>query len=117
MSNKTARIAKAQHGLLYWGEVSEEHNARIYEDRLAIWRKDGERLTWEELQQVKQMIWGDSIAVEVYPPQYAVKNLRHTRHLWRSDEITQAIQSTCSHPEFDSSRVVSVGSHGYAGLP
>ena len=78
----------------------QEHTIRIYSNRLAISRKDGGWLTWEELQTLKQILWGDEIAIEVYPKASDVVNLRHTRHLWRSLEITAAVKSTCVHLEF-----------------
>jgi len=60
---------------LYW--------VRIYDNRLAIARWDGEVMSWEELQGVKNEIWGeDTIAVEYYPQQDNVVNKRNTRHLW-----------------------------------
>lgn len=76
------RYPVARAGLLC--VLSDEvHWVRVYESRLAIARHDGQRMTWEELQDVKQQVWGDSPAVEFYPPEHAVVNLRHTRHLWR----------------------------------
>ncbi len=78
-----------------------EHRIRIYQNRLAIWRLDGARMTWEELQKVKQAVWGDCVAVEIYPLQADVVNLRHTRHLWSSPLLRGAVNSECRHPEFD----------------
>lgn len=79
---------------------SGDHLIREYENRLAIWRKDGARMTWEELQGVKQAIWGDRVAVEVYPAASDVVNLRHTRHLWSTNEIANLVTESCRHPEF-----------------
>jgi len=90
---------KASVGLIETRTVG-EHNVRVYADRLAIWRKDGERLTWEELQSVKCAAWGDRVAVEVYPAQCDVVNLRHTRHLWTGPRLTEAVAAECTHSEF-----------------
>lgn len=93
-----------------WGDIAAiglletrvlpEHRVRIYADRLAIWRKDGMRLTWEELQSVKQTVWGDRVAIEVFPADADVVNLRHTRHLWSTDILVSAVKSQCRHGEF-----------------
>ena len=90
---------KAAVGLLEMRTLG-EHNVRVYADRLAIWRKDGQRLTWEELQSVKCAVWGDRVAVEVYPAQSNVVNLRHTRHLWSGPRLTEAVEAECKHVEF-----------------
>ena len=91
--------SKASVGLLETRSVG-EHNVRVYADRLAVWRKDGQRLTWEELQAVKVAVWGDRVAVEVYPAQGDVVNLRHTRHLWTGPRIVEAVTTECTHIEF-----------------
>ena len=79
-----------------------EHLIREYPNRLAIWRKDGNRLTWEELQKVKNIVWGDDvIAIEVYPRQVDCINIKHTRHLWTSKEIQETVRINCQHPEFN----------------
>jgi hypothetical protein len=80
---------------------TKDHIVRVYNNRLAIWRKDGHRMTWEELQSVKQELIGDRTAIEVFPAQCNVINLRHTRHLWHSDEIQSIVAETCRHPEFN----------------
>lgn len=90
---------KASVGLIETRTVG-EHNVRVYADRLAIWRKDGKRLTWEELQTVKCAVWGDRVAVEVYPAQCDVVNLRHTRHLWTGSRLAEAVAAECKHVEF-----------------
>ena len=77
-----------------------DHKVRRYENRIAIWRNDGRRLSWEEIQKVKQEVWGDALAIEVYPAECDVVNLRHTRHLWKGDEITNAVNKLCQHREF-----------------
>jgi len=81
--------------------IGSTYKVRIYSDRLAIWRQDGKRLTWEEVQEVKQMVWGNTVAVEVYPVQADVVNERHTRHLWSTISIKEAVAKDCVHPEFE----------------
>lgn len=75
---------------------------REYANRLAISRIDKNRLTWEELQSEKQLLLGDTICIEVFPASDDVVNLRHTRHLWFSDTITECVKSECVHAEFKS---------------
>jgi hypothetical protein len=75
-----------------------DHVVREYSDRLAIWRCDGKRLTWEELQSVKTQVIGDRVAVEVYPADADVVNLRHTRHLWFGPQVDAL---SFKHPEFN----------------
>lgn len=42
-----------------------------------------DKITWDELQQIKSDIGhGNSLAVEVYPPDYDVVNVANMRHLW-----------------------------------
>jgi hypothetical protein len=42
------------------------------------------KLTWDELQYFKDIVWGkDAIAIEVYPPSGEVVNFGNFRHLWR----------------------------------
>lgn len=77
-----------------------DHKVRLYPNRIAIWRKDGAAQTWDELQHIKEMVWGDRVAIEVYPPAGEVVNLKNTRHLWSSDEIHRAVRSSCVHTEF-----------------
>ena len=76
------------------------HYVRRYPDRLAVSRFDNGRLAWNELQAVKEALWGDEIAVEIYPAAEDVVNLRHTRHLWRSEQLTDAVLALAPHPEF-----------------
>jgi len=91
---------KAEVGLIETQNIGSTHKVRVYSDRLAIWRQDGHRLTWEGIQEVKQMVWGNTVAVEVYPAQADVVNERHTRHLWSTNSITDAVAKDCVHPEF-----------------
>lgn len=79
----------------------EEHYVRVYSNRISIWRKDGERLSWEEVQKIKCEVIGDTIAIEVYPADIEVVNLRHTRHLWFGEEITKTVFLECHHEEFN----------------
>lgn len=81
------------------------HNIRVYANRLAIWRKDGQWLTWEELQAVKQAVWGDRVAVEIYPAQGDVVNLRNTRHLWSTPELEAMVKRECVHVEFANNQI------------
>jgi len=90
----------AHIGLISTHELP-DHFVREYSDRLAIWRRDGARLGWEEIQAVKCLIWGDRTAVEVYPPPASCVNLRHTRHLWWSPSLEASVREHCRHPEFD----------------
>jgi hypothetical protein len=90
--------ARASVGLLKT-HCLEAHVVREYANRLAIQRHDGERMTWEELQAVKCAIWGDRMAIEVYPAASVAVGLRHTRHLWWSPDLELAAVSGCRHPE------------------
>lgn len=80
-----------------------EHKVRVYKNRLAIWRHDGERLMWDELQLVKNIILGNhAVAIEIYPEQNKVINIKNTRHLWiLDDDTTDEILRQCKHPEFE----------------
>ena len=91
---------RAEVGLIETRTIGSIFMARVYNDRLAIWRQDGNRLTWEEVQEVKQMIWGNLVAVEVYPAEPDVINERHTRHVWTSRAIRDVVNEECAHPEF-----------------
>ena len=57
-------------------------------------------MSWEELQRVKEKLWGDRVAIEVYPSEDAAVNLRHTRHLWWSPTLEREVLAECQHPEF-----------------
>lgn len=91
---------KSSVGLLQIKHL-EEHYVRVYSNRISIWRKDGERLSWEEVQKIKCEVIGDTIAIEVYPADIEVVNLRHTRHLWFGEEITKTVFLECHHEEFN----------------
>lgn len=77
------------------------HQVREYDNRLAISRHDGRQLTWDELQAVKRRVWGDILAIELYPVELETANERNTRHLWRvSSDLEHKIRAVCTHPEF-----------------
>lgn len=41
-------------------------------------------ISWEELQQVKNVVWGEqAVAVEIFPDQEKVVNSGNYRHLWK----------------------------------
>jgi len=91
---------------------SGDYGVRVYVDRLAIYRLDGERLTWEEVQRVKTEFWGDKAAIEVYPADAEVINLRHTRHLWSTTDIEDTVNLCCVHPEFHNEVMMSDSDKG-----
>lgn len=73
---------------------------RFYADRIAVQSRNDLAISWEQLQEVKNKALGnDTIAIEVFPPESKVVNLRNTRHLWfspRVDDLAQWLR----HPEF-----------------
>jgi hypothetical protein len=79
-----------------------DYVVREYRNRLAISRDDTGRLTWEEVQFVKSLIWGSkTYAVEIYPPDADVVNTRHTRHIWRLPALAELqVRGSCTHEEF-----------------
>ncbi|HUU53145.1 MAG TPA: hypothetical protein VMW44_00725 [Candidatus Bathyarchaeia archaeon] len=79
---------------------------RLYKNRAAIWRKDGGKLSWDELQDAKQCLIGDQVAIEVYPSKKDVVNKKNTRHLWFSKEISDIVKAKCIHPEFDNGGLI-----------
>lgn len=73
---------------------------RFYSDRIAIQSWNDVAISWEQLQDVKNKALGsDAIAIEIFPVDSAVVNLRNTRHLWFSPEISDMV-ARCRHPEF-----------------
>lgn len=90
---------RAEAGMIRTAETP-LHFIRVYANRIAVSRHDGGRLTWEELQAVKQQMLGDRTCIEIYPAASNVVNLRHTRHLWWSQEISLAVKAIPEHPEF-----------------
>ena len=58
---------------------------RLHEKKwLQVWRKNGEDgITWDELQEIKNVALGEEvIAIEIYPAQSQLVNLKNVRHLW-----------------------------------
>lgn len=102
MTPRKAWRAKAADGLIETRTL-DDHYVRVYWNRLAIWRKNGKRMGWEELQKVKQQIWGDKIAIEIYPAQTDVVNLAYTRHLWHTPLLQTVVKKVCLHKEFEKS--------------
>ena len=50
----------------------------------AVVNHGGQALTWEQLQEIKNLLWGRAArAIEVYPAQSDVVNNAPCRHLWR----------------------------------
>lgn len=78
----------------------QEYRVRVYDTRLAIHAVPDRVMSWEEIQAVKEEVWGDCMAVEVYPPKNEVVNFRHTRHLWSAPGVESMIRHHCIHPEF-----------------
>ena len=49
-----------------------------------LWVIHDGRITWDQLQTIKNSIWGeDARAIEVYPAQKDLVNSLDCRHLWR----------------------------------
>ena len=72
---------------------------RRYPNRIAVQSAHEEPISWEDLQKVKREILGDVVAVEIFPKESEVVNLRNTRHLWFG-ECLDNITTTFTHPEF-----------------
>jgi hypothetical protein len=50
--------------------------------------KFGKAITWDELQWIKRQIgYGDRCAVEIFPPDHLIINVRNMRHLWILPEV------------------------------
>ncbi len=46
-------------------------------------------LTWDELQKIKNLVWGEqACAIEIYPPQPELVNGGNYRHLWKLEKAT-----------------------------
>lgn len=90
----TSRYPPAGIGLLRAHEVFLPRRAYIvleYAERLAIRSVDGREITeWWDLQMIKQTVWGDRFAIEIFPPMSAVIDKTPTRHLWSSHAVEQA---------------------------
>lgn len=53
-----------------------------------LWVMHDGTITWDQLQEIKNLIWGDSArAIEVYPANKDVINSVPCRHLWRLGEM------------------------------
>lgn len=51
-------------------------------DRLEVLHNG--RMTWDELQDLKNAVWGEkALAIEIYPPKSELVNTGNYRHLWR----------------------------------
>lgn len=49
-----------------------------------LWVEHDGHLGWDDLQEIKNAVWGtEARAIEVYPAQASVVNNRQMRHLWR----------------------------------
>ena len=92
---------RANIGLIKKHELP-QHYVREYANRIAVWRKDGKNQTWEELQAVKNQILGaDTVAIEIYPEEKSVVNIKPTRHLWLLPPLLlQGVMEECTHIEF-----------------
>lgn len=52
-----------------------------------LWVEHETPITWDELQAIKNWVWGENArAIEVYPAQSDVVNNAPMRHLWRLGE-------------------------------
>ena len=90
---------KANVGLMRIDKI-DGFAVRFYADRIAIQSRNDVVISWEQLQAVKNKALGiDAVAIEIFPPDSEVVNLRNTRHLWFSPEISSVV-SWCRHPEF-----------------
>lgn len=51
---------------------------------LQIWKSDGsDGISWDELQLVKNKVFGqESWAIEIFPAESELVNMRNVRHLW-----------------------------------
>lgn len=69
-------------------EFNESNTIRLSVNRtemMANGRWD-DKLTWDELQEIKRQLgYGDSYAIEVYPKDKDVVNVANMRHLWVLD--------------------------------
>lgn len=80
-------------------EHVDEYTVRIYPNRIAIQSEKDDAISWEILQAVKSKILGDVMAIEIFPPNIEVVNLRNTRHLWYGDCLKD-LTKTFTHAEF-----------------
>lgn len=80
-------------------EHVDEYSVRIYPNRIAIQSEKEDAISWETLQAIKCKIIGDAIAIEIFPANADVVNLRNTRHIWYG-ECLKDLTKTFTHPEF-----------------
>lgn len=80
-------------------EHVDEYSVRIYPNRIAIQSEEEDAISWETLQAIKTKILGDVMAIEIFPPNSEVVNLKNTRHLWYS-ECLKDLTKTFTHAEF-----------------
>ena len=92
-------IEKARAGQLRAERIG-DYVIRVYADRIAIQRHSNEPISWEILQDIKKQVVGDVVAVEIFPIDSAVINLRNTRHLWFGPGVN-SITEMCKHAEFE----------------
>lgn len=73
------------HKITEW--FVESHRVLVDETMGHLWVEHDGTLTWDELQKIKNEIWGsETKAIEVYPPQSLLVNNKTIRHLWRLGE-------------------------------
>lgn len=76
-----------------------EYSVRIYPNRIAIQSDKPDAISWETLQAIKSEVLGDVMAIEIFPHNSQVVNLKNTRHLWFSEDLKD-LTKTFTHPEF-----------------
>lgn len=61
---------------------------RVTNDWLRVWKEDfTDGITWDDLQMVKNKIFGEErTAIEIFPPESQLINVRNVRHLWLMPE-------------------------------
>lgn len=90
-TNIVKRYPPAGVGLVRAHEVTISSAGRTYvvleyQDKLAV-RYPKPITNFWDLMKVKEAIWGNRFAVEVFPPMEECIDLAHTRHLWGGDEV------------------------------
>ena len=58
---------------------------------LQVWKRDGtDGISWDELQSMKNRVFGkDATAIEIFPAEDQLVNLKNIRHLWLVPPDTQ----------------------------
>ena len=72
----------------------------VHNNWLMVWKKDKtDGISWDALQTVKNKAFGEeAIAIEVYPAQSQLINLKNVRHLWLiTDEYRDKIPNLKNH--------------------